>query len=190
MRTCTSTRTGLHPVSHASSVTGGVRRSNRGGTTRRKLRRVRLSREGGRFTFAPFLRPACFPCPVTPLERCRSRGRRLTGLRGPGLEPGRRGSRVARCGVSSSNSLCIKRGLRGQREERIVHGNTGRACPCGGRGQRSRTRARASYLKTRCRSREAASGPEKRPQSIRYADVNGGLAETTVFAQSGTASSR
>jgi len=38
MRTCTSTRMGLHPISHASLVTGGVRRSNRGGTSRRKLR--------------------------------------------------------------------------------------------------------------------------------------------------------
>jgi len=45
-------------------------------------------------------------------------------------------------------------------------------------------------LKTRCRSREAASGPKKRPPSIRYAGVNGGLAETAVFGKTSTESSR
>lgn len=65
-----------------------------------------------------------------------------------------------------------------------------RASPCGGRGQRPWRCARASYLKTRCRSRETASGSKKRPPSNRYADVNGGLAETTVFGKTSTASSR
>jgi hypothetical protein len=44
-------------------------------------------------------------------------------------------------------------------------------------------------LKTRCRSREAASGPEKRPPSNRYAGVNGGLAATTTFGKTSVASS-
>lgn len=92
MRTCTSTRTGNHLVSHASSVTGGVRKSNRGRPSMRKHRQgsVLLAREA-QFTFTRLFRPARFPCPVCPLERCRVWGRRLTGLRGPGLEPGCRG---------------------------------------------------------------------------------------------------
>jgi len=92
MRMCTSTRTGIHPGSHASSVTGGVRKSNRGRPSMRKHRQgsVLLAREA-QFTFTRLFRPARFPCPVCPLERCRVWGRRLTGLRGPGLEPGCRG---------------------------------------------------------------------------------------------------
>ena len=66
-----------------------------------------LARER-RFAFAQLLRPARIPCPAGPPERCRPRGRRLTGLRGPGLEPGCRGIRVARGGVRAQPIFASK----------------------------------------------------------------------------------
>jgi hypothetical protein len=44
------------------------------------------------FTFARLFRPTRIPCPAGPLERCRSWGRRLSGLWGSALEVERRGS--------------------------------------------------------------------------------------------------
>jgi hypothetical protein len=108
VRTCNSTRMGLHPISHASLATGGVRKSNRGGTSKRKLRQGPFfSREK---SGSPSLRSFGLRVShvlLAHLKGVAGGGEGSTGLRGPDLESGCRGIRVARCGASSSSHLCI-----------------------------------------------------------------------------------
>jgi hypothetical protein len=165
MRTCTSTRTGLHPVSHASLVTKGARRANEEGPRRASSVGSRTVARSCAFTFARLFRPTRIPCPAGPLEQCRSWGQRLSGFWGLPLEGECRGKqRVARCGASSSNLLCIQKrksraALRAHRAWQRLQGQ-----PL----QRART-ALAEFvlvcrtLKTRYRSRRAATGSEKHP---------------------------
>jgi len=165
MRTCTSTRTGLHPVSHASVVTKGARRANQEGPRRVSSVGSRTVARSCAFTFARLFRPTRIPCPAGPLEQCRSWGRRLSGFWGLPLEGERRGiQRVARCDASSSNLLCIQKrkkraALRAHRAWQRLQGQ-----PL----QRART-ALAEFvlvcrtLKTRYRSRRAATGSGKHP---------------------------
>jgi len=167
MRTCTSTRTGFHPVSHASPVTKGARRSQEEGPRRASSvgsRAIARSFSAG-LPLARLFRPARIPCPAGPLEQCRSWGQRLSGFWGLPLEGECRGiQRVARCGASSLILLCIQKrkkqaALRAHRAWQRLQGQ-----PL----QRART-ALAEFvlvcrtLKTRYRSRRAATGSEKHP---------------------------
>jgi len=151
MRTCTSTRMGFHPISHTSPVTGGARRAKRKNLEAQASEGRARSREHATFIFAPLFRPARF-LHLRHTKVCRAFGRRkfVGGVSRTHLKGVVRGSksfralgvrlsrpsvgenRVARCGASSSNLLCIQRGRIEQREERIVRGNAVRAIPCGG----------------------------------------------------------
>jgi hypothetical protein len=66
MRTCTSTRMGLHPISHASQATGGARKSKRGRTSRRKPRRVARARKGADVCLCSTLSAYAFPMSFGP----------------------------------------------------------------------------------------------------------------------------
>lgn len=157
------------PPSRLARIAGDKRcsKESRGRTSARKLRRVPRDRKivlSG-FVFARLFRPARIPCPAGPLEQCRSWGQRLSGFWGLPLEGECRGiQRVARCGASSSNLLCIQKrksraALRAHRAWQRLQGQ-----PL----QRART-ALAEFvlvcrtLKTRYRSRRAATGSEKHP---------------------------
>lgn len=166
MRTCTSTQTGFHPVLHASRVTGGVRESKRGGTSKRKLRIGSAApARASRFTFAPLFRPARFPCPACPLEQCRVWGPRLTGLGGPDLESGCRGT-ITR---SSLWRIETEPSLQNKEEGEVSVKSASCVATIAGQSPASGEDSAHGYvlvcriLKTRCRSRKAASGSEKHP---------------------------
>ena len=136
------------------------------------------------FTFARLFRPARIPCPAGPLEQCRSWGQRLSGFWGLPLEGECRGNqRVARCGASSSNLLCIQKrksraALRAHRAWQRLQGQ-----PL----QRART-ALAEFvlvcrtLKISFQKSKGCDWLREAPASIRQAGVHGGLAEAIAFA--------
>lgn len=154
MRTCTSTRTGLHPVSHASPVTKGARKSQEGRDPTAQAALSFLLRSFGlRVSHVPRAHLKSVVC-----------GRRALGLSGSALEAERRGiTRSSLRRTELESSLHPKRkkraALRAHRAWQRLQGQ-----PL----WRART-ALAVFvlvcrtLKTRCRSRKAASGPEKHP---------------------------
>jgi len=186
MRTCTSTRTGYHPVSHASPVTKGARRSQEEGRRRASTARSRAVARSfpASLPLARLFRPARIPCPAGPLEQCRSWGQRLSGFWGLPLEGECRGiQRVARCGASSSNLLCIQKrkrraALRAHRAWQRLQGQ-----PL----QRART-ALAEFvlvcrtLKISLQKSKGCDWLREASASIRQAGVHGGLAEPIAFA--------
>ncbi len=109
MRTCTSTRMGFHPISHASPVTGGARKSKekkprgasfRGSCALARARHVYFCSALSTCAFSPSsthesvsgLRQAkvCRRCLTSPPERCRSWEQELSGSWGSALEAERR----------------------------------------------------------------------------------------------------
>lgn len=121
----------------------------RGRTTRRKPCRVGRDRKiTPRSPFTRFFRPARIPCPAGPLEQCRSWGQKLSGFWGLPLEGECRGKqRVARCGASSSNLLCIQKrksraALRAHRAWQRLQGQPLQRA----RTALARIRARVSYF--------------------------------------------
>jgi hypothetical protein len=150
MRTCTSTRTGYHPVSHASPVTKGARRSQEEGRRRVSTARSRaIARSfSASLPLARLFRPARIPCPAGPLEQCRSRGQRLSGFWGLPLEGECRGiQRVARCGASSlPSSLHSKEEEGGSVKSASCVATTAGPTPAAGEDSARRIRARVSYF--------------------------------------------
>lgn len=184
MRTCTSTRTGLHPVSHASLVTKGARRANEEGPRRASSVGSRTIARSCAFTFARLFRPTRIPCPAGPLEQCRSWGQRLSGFWGLPLEGERRGiQRVARCGASSSNLLCIqKRKSRASVKSASCVATTAGPTPAAGEDSARRIRARVSYFENSLQKSKGCDWLREASASIRQAGVHGGLAEAIAFA--------
>jgi hypothetical protein len=110
MRKCTSTRMGFHPISHASTATRGARRSQGGGTSGRKPRRVTRDREIARRL--PLL--SSFGLRASHVLRAHLKGvaRGGGGSRASGARLSRPSvgeARVARCGATSSDLLCIEK---------------------------------------------------------------------------------
>jgi len=139
------------PPSRLARITGDKRCSKepREGTSARKHRTgLGVISRSPAFTFAQLFRPARIPCPAGPLEQCRSWGQRLSGLWGSPLEGERRGiQRVARCGASSSNLLCIQKrknraALRAHRAWQRLQGQPLQRA----RTALARIRARVSYF--------------------------------------------
>jgi len=182
MRTCRSTRTGLHPVSHASPATRGARTSIEEGPPGVSLRGRRRPQGRTGLTFARVRSVCAHPMSFEPAQKAPFEGAPVSagGVWVSSPDVGER--RVARCGTSGAQSLPSRRRERAAPKGATTSGNARRAVPCGGRGSSSQKCVRASYLKTRCRSRKASSGSKKRPASIRRRDVNGGLGSAATIA--------
>jgi hypothetical protein len=163
MRTCTSTRTGLHPVSHASLVTKGAR----------KVRGKNLGFFGLRVSHVPRAH-------LNGVARG-GRSARASGAHLSRVSVGE--SRVARCGASSSNLLCNSK--RKNRAALIAHHAWQRF-----RGQPpNRARTALADIVLVCRTLKISLQKSKgcdwlieASASIRQAGVHGGLAEAIAFA--------
>ena len=150
MRTCTSTRTGFHPVSHASPVTKGARESQEEG--RRRVSTVRSRAIARSFQaslpLTRLFRPARIPCPAGPLEQCRSWGQRLSGFWGLPLEGECRGmkTRSSLRRIELEPSLHPKEEESGSVKSASCVATTAGPTPAAGEDSARRIRARVSYF--------------------------------------------
>jgi hypothetical protein len=136
MQKCTSTRTGLHPVSHASPATKGARKSQERGT-------ARFTPHG---LSAPFFRPARFPCPTGPPHGV-ARGRRAFGLSGSALEAERRGiTRSSLRRIELESSLHSKEEESSSVKNASCAATTAGPTPASGEDSARGGRARVSYF--------------------------------------------
>lgn len=170
MRTCTSTRTGLHPVSHASPVTKGARRSQEEGPRRASSvgsRAIARSFPSG-FVFARLFRPARIPCPAGPLEQCRSRGQRLSGFWGLPLEGECRGmkTRSSLRRIELEPSLHPKEEESGSVKSASCVATTAGPTPAAGEDSARRIRARVSYFENSLQKSKGCDWLREAPASI------------------------
>lgn len=168
MRTCTSTRTGLHPVSHASPVTKGARESQEKGPRRASSVGSRAIARSRASTFAQLFRPARFPCPAGPLEQCRSRGRSLSGLRGSALEAERRGiTRSSLRRIELESSLHSKEEESSSVKSASCVATTAGSPPAAGEDSARGVRARVSYFENSLQKSKGCVWPREALASIR-----------------------
>lgn len=149
MRTCTSTRTGHHPVSHASPVTKGARESQEEGRRRVSTDRSRAvaRSSSASLSLARLFRPARIPCPAGPLEQCRSWGQRLSGFWGLPLEGECRGiTRSSLRRTELESSLHSKEEETSSVKSASCVATTAGPTPAAGEDSARRIRARVSYF--------------------------------------------
>ena len=117
-RTCNSTRTGYHPVSHASPTTRGARTSIEEGPPGASLRGRRGPQGRSGLTFARVRSVCAHPMSFGPAQKASLRRGSGFGWRGLGLEPGCRGiARSSLRHVGPAGSSC-KGGGSGLRQKR------------------------------------------------------------------------
>jgi len=165
MRTCRSTRMGLHPISHASQATRGARKSQRGGTAERKLRRVSRGRKAARSS----LSLSSFGLRASHVLRTHLKGvaRRGGGSRASGARLSRSSvGEIARSSlrrIELGSSLHSKEEDAGSVKSASCAATLAGQSPAAGEDDARGVVLVCRTLKTRCRSRKAATGPEKRP---------------------------
>jgi len=184
MRTCTSTRTGF--PSRLARIAGDKRcsRESREGTSARKLRRVSCGRKITRVYRCSALSACAFPMSCGPTWTVSLVGVRplgASGLASRGWVSGNH--RVARCGASSSNLLCI------QKRKRRAAWKAHRAWQRLQGQPLQRARTALAVIVLVCRTLKISLQKSKgcdwlreAPASIWQAGVYGGLAEAIAFA--------
>lgn len=160
-----------------------LERANEEGPRRASARGSRAIARSCAFTFAQLFRPARFPCPAGPLEQCRSWGQRLSGLWGSPLEGERRG--ITRSSLRRNeleSSLHSKEEESGSVKSASCVATIAGTTPATGEDSARGVRARVSYFENSLQKSRGCIWPREASASIRQADVNGGLAETTALA--------
>jgi len=186
MRTCTSTRTGFHPVSHASPVTKGARKSQEEGP--RRASSVGFSRDRkivlSEFAFDSALSACAYPmsCGSTwTVSLVGAEALGLLGLTSRGWVSGN-STRSSLRRIEPDSSLHPKEEEAGSVKSASCVATTAGPTPAAGEDSARRIRARVSYFENSLQKSKGCDWLREASASIRQAGVHGGLAEPIAFA--------